>query len=67
VKTCRKIIIERLTGDFRTCTAIVEQPRVEPAADQVRIRNHYAGVNAVVDRNLCRNAGQVIVDLQAGD
>lgn len=51
----RKIVITRLTGDFRSSTAIVEEPWRDPGPGEVVIRNRYAGVNAVFDKNLCRN------------
>ena len=51
----RKIVIARLAGDFRASTAIVEEPWCEPGPGEVAIRNRYAGVNAVFDKNLCRN------------
>lgn len=51
----RRIVISRLTGEFRTATAIVETPWREPAAGEVVVRNRYAGVNAVFDKNLCAN------------
>lgn len=52
----RKIVIARLTGDFRTATVIVEEAWRDPGPGEVAIRNRWAGVNAVFDRNLCRNA-----------
>ena len=51
----RKIIIDRLTGDFRSATRVVEQEWVDPGPGEVAIRNRYAGCNAVFDKNLCRN------------
>lgn len=50
----RKLVIERLTGDFRSSTAIVEQDWVDPARGEVAIRNVYAGVNGIFDKQLCR-------------
>ena len=54
--TCRKIELHALTGDFRTATRIVTMPLESPGPGQVLVRNRYAGVNAVFDKNLCRNA-----------
>lgn len=54
-RTYRKLVIDRLTGDFRTSTRIVEAPWSEPGPGEVLIRNHYAGCNGVFDQNLCRN------------
>ncbi len=51
----RKLVISQLTGDFRSATAVVEQPWRDPARGEVVIRNHYAGCNAIFDKNLCRN------------
>lgn len=53
--TPRKVVIRELTGEFRTSTAVVEDAVREPGPGQVRVRNHYAGVNGVFDQNLCRN------------
>lgn len=52
----RKIVIHRLTGEFRSSTCIVDAPAVEPGPSEVLIRNRYAGVNAIFDQNLCRNS-----------
>ncbi len=52
----RKLIIQQLTGDFRSSTHVVEQAWQDPAAGEVIVRNHYAGCNAIFDKNLCRNA-----------
>lgn len=52
----RKIVIARLTGEFRTATEIVEEAWRAPGPGEVAIRNHWVGVNAVFDKNLCRNA-----------
>ena len=52
----RKLVIHRLTGDFRSSTTVVEQDWVDPGPGQVVIRNRYAGCNAIFDTNLCRNA-----------
>lgn len=51
----RKIIIHRLTGEFRSSTTIVGTPHTAPGPGQVLVRNRYAGVNAIFDQNLCRN------------
>jgi len=56
METYRKIVLSALTGDFRSATRIVTTPLEEPGTGQVLIRNRYAGVNAVFDKNLCRNA-----------
>lgn len=51
----RKLVIERLTGDFRSSTGIVTETWKDPGPGEVVIRNHYAGCNAIFDKNLCRN------------
>lgn len=51
----RKIVIARLTGDFRTATEIVGEDWRDPGPGEVAIRNRWAGVNAVFDKNLCRD------------
>lgn len=51
----RKIVIQRLTGEFRSSTAIVETPWQDPGPGEIVVRNRYAGVNAIFDQNLCRN------------
>jgi hypothetical protein len=55
-KPGRKIVIHALTGDFRSSTRVVEAPWQDPGPGEVAVRNHYAGVNAIFDKNLCRNA-----------
>ena len=56
----RKLIIEELTGEFRTSTRIVDTPWQDPGPGQVVIRNRFAGCNAVFDQNLCRNRVQYV-------
>ncbi|NBU24166.1 MAG: alcohol dehydrogenase [Gammaproteobacteria bacterium] len=51
----RKLVIHTLTGDFRSSTCVVEEPWRDPGPGEVAIRNHYAGCNAIFDKNLCRN------------
>jgi NADPH-dependent curcumin reductase CurA len=52
----RKLIIQQLTGDFRSSTRVVEQAWQVPETGEVIVRNRYAGCNAIFDKNLCRNA-----------
>jgi len=54
--TYRKLVIQAVTGDFRTATGIVDAAWQDPGPGEVVIRNRYAGVNAIFDKNLCRNA-----------
>lgn len=55
LQSYRKIVIDRLTGEFRSSTRIVEAPARPPGPGEVLVRNHYAGVNGIFDQNLCRN------------
>lgn len=52
----RRIALTALTGQFRSATAILPTEWSDPGPGQVVVRNRYAGVNAVFDQNLCRNA-----------
>jgi hypothetical protein len=52
----RKLIIHELTGDFRSSTQVVTEAWQPPGPGQVIVRNHYAGCNAIFDKNLCRNS-----------
>ena len=51
----RKLIIQQLRDNFRASTRVVDQDWRDPGADEVVIRNTYAGCNGVFDQNLCRN------------
>jgi hypothetical protein len=52
----RRIVLTDLTGDFRSATRVVETAWVDPGPGEVAVCNLWAGVNAVFDKNLCRNA-----------
>lgn len=54
--TYPKLVIHQLTGDFRSATQVVDTEWQDPQRGQVVIRNHYAGCNAIFDKNLCRNS-----------
>src|SRR5687767_8258521 len=56
----RKLVLEQLTGQFRSSTRVVDTPWTDPGPPQVAIRNRFAGCNAVFDQNLCRNAVQYV-------
>lgn len=56
----RKLVLEQLTGQFRSSTRVVDTPWTDPGPGQVAIRNRFAGCNAVFDQNLCRNAVQYV-------
>ena len=51
----RKLIIQQLTGDFRTSTCVAEESLRDPGPGEALVRNRYAGCNAIFDKNLCRN------------
>ena len=44
--TYRKLVSARLGNDFRKAVEVVEVELPEPAADEVNVKNIYAGVNA---------------------
>ena len=50
----RKLVAQRLSSDFATAVDIVEESLPVPSADQLLIRNRFAGVNAGFDTLLCR-------------
>ncbi|MFK7958407.1 MAG: zinc-binding dehydrogenase [Lysobacterales bacterium] len=51
----QKIVVSQIGESFRDCTQLIEEAVVEPAPTQVRIRNHFAGVNGIYDQMLCAN------------
>lgn len=51
----RKLVIAKLTGNFRSATEVVDAPWTMPGSGEAVVRNHYAGCNAIFDTNLCRN------------
>lgn len=51
----RKLVIHEVTGQFRSATEVVWQSWTDPGPDEVAVRNHWAGCNAIFDQNLCRN------------
>lgn len=55
MKENAKIVIHKLGESFRDCTHIVTEPLREPLADEVLIRNRFAGVNGVYDQMMCAN------------
>ncbi|HPF25932.1 MAG TPA: zinc-binding dehydrogenase [Steroidobacteraceae bacterium] len=54
-QTYRKLIISRLTGEFRSSTTVIDADWQEPGPGEAVVRNRYAGCNAIFDKNLCRN------------
>ncbi|NWF61932.1 MAG: zinc-binding dehydrogenase [Fischerella sp.] len=53
-KTYKKLIAKQHSHNFRTAVEIVEVPIPEPAANEIVIRNKFAGVNGGFDTLLCR-------------
>lgn len=51
-KTYKKLIVTRFGENFRDSVAIVEIPQEKPVANEVLIRNRYAGINAIIDTNI---------------
>lgn len=45
-KTYRKVIASHFSSHFREAATIVEAELLPPAAHEITVRNHYAGVNA---------------------
>jgi NADPH-dependent curcumin reductase CurA len=63
VSQYRKLVAQRLSSDFASAVDIVAVDLSAPAATQLLIRNHFAGINAGFDTLLCR--GEVpYVDLR---
>ncbi|MDP5337525.1 MAG: zinc-binding dehydrogenase [Nodularia sp. (in: cyanobacteria)] len=53
-KIYKKLIAKRLSADFKSSVEVVEVPIPEPTANEVLIRNQFAGVNGGFDTLLCR-------------
>jgi len=51
-KTYKKLIVTRFGENFRDSIAIVEIPKEKPVANEILVRNSYAGVNAIIDTNI---------------
>ncbi|MGA9380043.1 MAG: alcohol dehydrogenase, partial [Phormidium sp.] len=54
VNKYRKLIAKNLSNDFKTSIAIVEADIPKLSANQILIRNKYAGINAGFDTLSCR-------------
>lgn len=54
VKTYKKLIAKQFHQDFKSAVAIVEVPFPELAAEELLVRNKFAGVNGGFDTLLCR-------------
>jgi NADPH-dependent curcumin reductase CurA len=53
-KTYKKIIANQLNKDFRSAIEIVELPIPNPGANEILIRNQFAGINSGFDTLLCQ-------------
>lgn len=54
--TYRAIRLERFAPSFRAATEIVTLPVVAPGPGEIRVRNHWCGVNGIFDTQMSRNA-----------
>jgi NADPH-dependent curcumin reductase CurA len=52
--TYKKIIADRFAKDFRSATEIVELPIPTPTANEILVRNKFAGINSGFDTLLCQ-------------
>jgi NADPH-dependent curcumin reductase CurA len=53
-RTYRKLIAKQFSQDFASAVEIVEVPMPEPAANQLLIKNKFAGINSGFDTILCQ-------------
>lgn len=53
-KTYRKLVAKQFSANFRAAIAIEELPIPTPSADEILIRNKFAGINAGFDTLLCQ-------------
>ena len=51
----KKIILKQFAEDFKSAIEIIELPIPKPAANEILIRNKYAGINAGFDILACRD------------
>ena len=54
VTTYKKLVCQQFAQDFQSAVAIVEIPLVQPAANEILIRNKFAGINSGFDTLLCQ-------------
>ena len=55
-ETYRAIRLERFATSFRNATEIVDLPITDPGPGEIRVRNHWCGVNGIFDTQMARNA-----------
>ncbi len=53
-KVYRKLIAKQFAADFKTAVEIIEVPIPEPAADEILVRNKFAGINGGFDTLICQ-------------
>jgi NADPH-dependent curcumin reductase CurA len=58
--TYRAIRLEKFADSFRAATAIVGMPIAEPGPGEIRVRNHWCGVNGIFDTQMARDAVEYI-------
>jgi NADPH-dependent curcumin reductase CurA len=54
--TYQAIQLAQFSGSFREAARIVDLDLRDPAPGEVRVRNHYAGVNGIFDTQIARNS-----------
>jgi hypothetical protein len=54
VTTYKKLIAKQFDRDFQSAVEIVEVPIAKPAANEILIRNKFAGINSGFDTLLCQ-------------
>lgn len=52
----RAIRLDRFGTSFRDAARIVEVPLTEPGPGEIRVRNHFCGVNGIFDTQIARNS-----------
>jgi NADPH-dependent curcumin reductase CurA len=52
----RAIQLERFAASFRDAADVIALPLRDPAADEIRVRNGWCGVNGIFDTQIARNA-----------
>jgi hypothetical protein len=55
-ETYRAIRLERFAESFRAATDIVAVPLTAPGPGEIRVRNHWCGINGIFDTQIARNA-----------
>jgi NADPH-dependent curcumin reductase CurA len=59
--TYRAIQLERFADNFRAGTEIVSLALASPAPDEIRVRNHWCGVNGIFDTEFARGKAGYMV------